>query len=86
MKSFCEDTHSFILRCWREPRELEEAEPVWRGEVEHVPTGKHVYFKNFEELKQFLTSYLPEISDEETQKGEKQKRTWLGTQLVPQKA
>jgi hypothetical protein len=85
MKSFCEDTHSFILRCWREPRELEAAEPVWRGEVEHVPTGKRVYFNNFEELKGFLASYLPEINAEETRKEEKEKRTWLGTQLAPQK-
>ncbi len=85
MKSFCEDTHSFILRCWREPREIEEAAPVWRGEVEHVPTGKRIYFKNFEELKGFLASYLPEMTAEETRKEEKQKRTWLGTQLAPQK-
>jgi hypothetical protein len=84
MKSFCEDTHSFVLRCWREPRELEEAESVWRGEVEHVPTGKRIYFKNFEELKQFLASYLPEISDEETRKKEKQSRTWFGARLAPQ--
>jgi hypothetical protein len=85
MKSFCEDTHSFILRCWREPRELKEAAPVWRGEVEHVPTGKRIYFKNFEELKQFLTSYLPEINAGETRNEEKQERTWFGTQLAPHK-
>ncbi len=85
MKLFCEDTHSFVLRCWREPRELEEAEPVWRGEVEHVPTGKRIYFKNFEELKGFLASYLPEITAKEKRQDEKQQQAWLGAQLAPQK-
>ncbi len=85
MKAFCEDTHSFVLRCWREPRELEEAAPVWRGEVEHVPTGKRIYFKNFEELKGFLASYLPEITVSEKCQAEKQQPAWPGAQLAPQK-
>ncbi len=63
MKSFCEETHSFILRCWLEPREIETAEPVWRGEVEHVPTGNRIYFRSFDELKRFLASYLPGITE-----------------------
>ena len=84
MKSFCKETHSFVLRCWREPRELEAAESVWRGEVEHVPTGKRIYCKNFEELKGFLASYLPEITAEETRKEETEKQTWLGAPLAPQ--
>jgi len=58
-KSFCKDTHSFILRFWSEPRESGGATPLWRGEVEHVPTGKRIYFKNFDELEQFLAPYLP---------------------------
>ena len=84
MKSFCDDTHSFVLRCWREPRELKEAASVWRGEVEHVPTGKRLYFKNFEELKGFLASYLPEIAAKEKDQEEKKEQTWLDATLAPQ--
>ena len=84
MKSFCDDSHSFVLRCWREPRELEEAAPFWRGEVEHVPTGNRVYFKNFEELKGFLASYMPEIVVKEKGQEEKQEKAWLGAPPAPQ--
>jgi hypothetical protein len=63
VKSFCEETHSFVLRCWLEPREIESAEPLWRGEVEHVPTGERVFFRSFVELKRFLSSYLPGIAE-----------------------
>ena len=40
MTSFGRDTHVFIVRLWREPREIASAEPEWRGTVEHVPTGE----------------------------------------------
>jgi len=59
VKSFCEQSHSFVLRCWLEPREIEGADPEWRGEAEHVATGKRVYFRSLEELKQILAAYLP---------------------------
>jgi hypothetical protein len=53
-------THAFIVRFWLEPRELENARPIWRGVVEHVASGRKHYLKNLEEIKQFIVSYLPE--------------------------
>lgn len=85
MKPFCEETHSFILRCWREPTERKETAPVWRGEVEHVHTGKRLYFKTFEELETFLASHLPEFIGKKRRQDEKQEQTRLGAQLAPHK-
>jgi hypothetical protein len=55
-----DNTHAFIVRFWLEPRELENARPIWRGVVEHVASGRRHYLKNIEEVKQFIVSYLPE--------------------------
>ena len=61
VESIEEQTHAFIVRFWLEPREIENARPIWRGVVEHVDSGSKLYLKNLEEVKQFITSYLPEI-------------------------
>ena len=58
MNSFEANSHSFIVRFWLEPREIEDAKPVWRGVVEHVPSGRKLYLKNLEEIKVFIKSYL----------------------------
>ena len=55
-----DNNHTFIMRFWLEPRELENARPIWRGVVEHVASGRKHYLKNLEEVKQFILSYLPE--------------------------
>jgi hypothetical protein len=53
-------SHAFIVRFWLEPREFENAKPIWRGVVEHVDTGEKLYLKNLEEVKKFMVSYLPD--------------------------
>ena len=55
-------SHAFIVRFWLEPRELENAKPIWRGVVEHVDTSERLYLKNIEEVKHFILSYLPETA------------------------
>ena len=60
MNSKEDNSHTFIVRFWLEPRELENAGPIWRGVVEHVASGRKLYLKNLEEVKQFIVSYLPE--------------------------
>ena len=61
MASPDEETHAFILRFWREPRTLEGSEPVWRGVIEHVPTGRRHYVKDLNELVLFVISYVREM-------------------------
>jgi hypothetical protein len=63
MTSFEQDTHVFIVRIWREPREIEEAQAEWRGVVEHIPTGQRRYFKDMDEIKHVVQPYLLELSN-----------------------
>lgn len=61
MASPNEETHAFILRFWLEPRTTEGVEPIWRGVIEHVPTGQRRYVKDVDELVLFFISHLREM-------------------------
>ncbi len=61
MKSFEPNRHVFILRIWREPREIEGAELEWRGVIEHVPTGERRYFNELNDVVDFLRPYLQQM-------------------------
>lgn len=52
------NTHVFILRFWLEQREIEGAEPEWRGVIENVGSGERVYFINLDQVQAYLISYL----------------------------
>jgi hypothetical protein len=58
MRSLDESIHSFIVRVWLEPREIEGAKPKWRGSIEHVNSGEQRYLKSLEEVTDFIASYL----------------------------
>jgi hypothetical protein len=58
MPLFEENTHVFIVRVWREPREIEGAAPEWRGVIEHAPDGERRYLKNLAEITAFIAPYL----------------------------
>ena len=60
MESFEEDTQVFIVRFWREARELEGAHPIWRGSVEHVPSGQRAYVKDLKEAEGIMSSFVPQ--------------------------
>jgi hypothetical protein len=64
MTSFDENTQAFIVRFWRERREIEAAMPEWRGVVEHVRSGDRRYLKSFEELVQFIARHLSQVQPE----------------------
>lgn len=53
-----DDTHVFIVRIWREPRELPGAQPVWRGSIEHLPTNARRYFVDLDDIVDFIAPYL----------------------------
>ncbi|GAB4280622.1 MAG: hypothetical protein Kow0092_36230 [Deferrisomatales bacterium] len=50
--------HVFIVRLWREPREIEGAEPLWRGVIEEVRSGQRRYFDELEEIVGFIARCL----------------------------
>lgn len=58
MKSFEENTHAFVVRVWLEPREIDGADPEWRGVIEHVPSGERRSLKDLKEIKEFIAPYL----------------------------
>ena len=75
-----EKTHSFIVRIWLEPREIEGAPPQWRGEVKHVASGKQIYLRNLAEITSFIVPYLEEIGIQFT--ACKKLRNWLSEKVA----
>ena len=53
--------HAFIVRFWLEPREIQGAKPLWRGAIEHVPSGRLLALKGLDEITAFIESCLPGI-------------------------
>lgn len=53
-----ENTQVFIVRIWREPREIARAAPAWRGVIEHVPSGDRSYLKDLDEIPALIAPYL----------------------------
>ena len=58
MNSNDEETQVFIVRLWRERREIEGARPLLRGTVEHVASGERCSIQDFSGL---LTFFLPHL-------------------------
>ena len=58
MKSIDEETQVFIVRLWREVREIEGARPLLRGTVEHVPSGQRRSIRDLKSLVAFFLPYL----------------------------
>jgi len=49
--------HVFMVRIWRERREIEGAPPEWRGAIEHVASGERRYVKQVDEIVAFISRY-----------------------------
>ena len=61
VKSTKETAHAFIVRIWMEPREFKDAEPIWRGVIEHVGSGARVYFDKLEQIAIHVFPYIEEM-------------------------
>lgn len=53
-----EDAQVFIVRIWREPREIAGAEPEWRGVVEHVASKQRRFIRELGEISLFIAPYV----------------------------
>ena len=62
-------THSFIVKIWRERVCAEGSKVTWRGHITHVPGGERRYLKGFDDIADFIIPYLEAI-------GVKPKRYW----------
>jgi hypothetical protein len=57
-----EHTHVFIVRIWREPREIARAPAEWRGSVEHLASGEREYVRHVEQIGRFIAHYWSETA------------------------
>ena len=55
----CDPTQVFIIRVWREPREIEGQPALWRGVIEHLVSGERCYFTRYSKLIVFMLDHLP---------------------------
>ena len=55
---------SWLVRCWEEPREQSQEDPVLRGFVRDLKTGKERYLSDPRELGEMLTRELREAGEE----------------------
>jgi hypothetical protein len=58
VEDFKDSNHIFIIRTWRETREIGGAPSIWRGEVEHARSGEKVYFEDFGKILIFIKKFL----------------------------
>lgn len=61
MSSINEETHVFIVRLWREPREIERATPQLRGTVAHVLSGEQSSVRSLDGVCDFMRRYLSQL-------------------------
>lgn len=52
---------AFIIRIWREPREIEGALPEWRGVIESTHDNQRRYLKSLDEIIAFIAPYLDKM-------------------------
>lgn len=66
-----EDAHVFIVRVWREPREIAGAQPEWRGVVEHVASKQRRFIREPSDISTFVAGYV------DSALGDSQLKRWL---------
>lgn len=60
MTLFEAETHSFLLRLWRENRDDPKLPAEWRGSIDHIQSGQRYYFRDLAEIGRIVTTYLGE--------------------------
>jgi hypothetical protein len=50
--------HAFVAKLWLERREIEGTQPEWRGRIDHVTSGRRIYFRDLSEITAFIHSFL----------------------------
>jgi len=61
LTSIEEETHSFVIRLWPEPRDSVHSTAEWRGWVQHVQDGERHYFRDLAEIGHIVASHLSEM-------------------------
>lgn len=59
-----QQSRSFVLKMWVESTAKESAQPIWRGHITRVAERTTYYFKNLEEVVEYLRRHLTEMLSE----------------------
>jgi hypothetical protein len=49
-----DETQSFIVRVWRETVNSKQQASEWRGSIVHVGSGKRLFFRDLNRVKEFI--------------------------------
>jgi hypothetical protein len=49
-------SRAFLIRVWRERRDVPNGDPVWRGSIDDVDGGPRVYFGSLPEMVDYVRS------------------------------
>lgn len=60
------ERHTFIVRFWRQPREIEGQPPDWRGSIEAAAGEQRRYFLTFQEMILFMVEVM-RLGEEDVQ-------------------
>jgi hypothetical protein len=52
------DTQSFVVRIWHEAVDAEGHVVVWRGSIDHVGSGKRLYFDELGGIVRFIREVM----------------------------
>jgi hypothetical protein len=75
MDSYEPNTHSFVVKIWREESEPEDACTTWRGHITHVVSGERRYLQSLGEVTAFIETYLARMGV--ARPGETDAGSWL---------
>jgi hypothetical protein len=56
-----QQSETFLLRVWAEPRELAGQPSVYRARIEHVRTGRAAYAASLSEFPAFIRECLADV-------------------------
>lgn len=57
-------THSFVIKIWLEETAEEAGKVVWRGHIDHVPSGRRGTFGDLDGVSLFILPYLEAMGAE----------------------
>lgn len=61
MDPFEANTHSFIIKIWREETSADTSQAGWRGHITHVPGGERRYLKKLDDISTFIKPYIDKM-------------------------
>lgn len=54
--------HTFIVRIWLEEPAAHGRVGLWRGSITHMPSGRHSYLAQLDDVNRFMRPYLDNLT------------------------